>query len=77
MDLKLNCDYEAFRDEVGAFLTLNRHRYDGAQGWSRPALLAWQALLIAHGYAARTVPRCHRPFAARRGRAAFPARKDC
>ncbi len=58
MDLTLSPDYEAFRDEVRAFLDARRGDYPTAMGVERPRadILAWQNLLIEHGYAARTVP---------------------
>jgi len=58
MDLTLSPDYEAFRDEVRAFLDAHRGDYPTAMGVERPRadILAWQNLLIEHGYAARTVP---------------------
>jgi len=59
MDLKLTPEMEAFRDEVRAFLQGHRERYAPGAGADRPreAALEWQALLIEHGYAARTIPR--------------------
>ena len=58
MDLRLTPEMEAFRDEVRAFLQAHRDHYAGA-GADRPreAALAWQRLLIEHGYAARTIPK--------------------
>jgi alkylation response protein AidB-like acyl-CoA dehydrogenase len=59
MDLKLTPEMAAFRDEVRGFLEANRHRYGPGAGEERPreAALAWQALLIENGYAARTIPK--------------------
>jgi alkylation response protein AidB-like acyl-CoA dehydrogenase len=54
MDLTLTPEMAAFRDEVRAFL--EQHRDDYASGQPKD-LLAWQKLLIEHGYAARTIPR--------------------
>jgi alkylation response protein AidB-like acyl-CoA dehydrogenase len=44
---------------VRAFLAAHRDRYAPGAGEERPreAALEWQALLIEHGYAARTIPR--------------------
>jgi len=58
MDLTLNPDYAAFQEEVRAFLEAHRGDYPTAMGVERPRadILAWQKLLIEHGYAARTVP---------------------
>ncbi|MES2897559.1 MAG: acyl-CoA dehydrogenase family protein [Pseudomonadota bacterium] len=59
MDLKLTPEMEAFRDEVRGFLQAHKDRYAPNAGDERPreAALEWQALLIDHGYAARTIPR--------------------
>jgi alkylation response protein AidB-like acyl-CoA dehydrogenase len=54
MDLTLTPDMIAFRDEVRAFLTAHREHYAGGAAKDPKA---WQALLIEHGYAARTIPR--------------------
>jgi alkylation response protein AidB-like acyl-CoA dehydrogenase len=54
MDLTLTPEMAAFRDEVRAFLAA--HAGDYAHGVPKEAK-AWQALLIDHGYAARTIPR--------------------
>jgi alkylation response protein AidB-like acyl-CoA dehydrogenase len=62
MDLAFSPRHEAFRAEVRAFL--ERHRADAPTGGlgvevgsARERVLAWQRLLISHGYAARTIPR--------------------
>jgi len=62
MDLSYGPEAEAFRRELREFL--ERHRGDAprggqimAGGTRAPALLAWQRLLIEHGYAARTIPK--------------------
>jgi alkylation response protein AidB-like acyl-CoA dehydrogenase len=62
MDLSYDAEHEAFRQEVRAFLARHRERAPGsgagvAAGRPGPALREWQALLIEHGYAARTIPR--------------------
>jgi alkylation response protein AidB-like acyl-CoA dehydrogenase len=54
MDLTLTPEMAAFRDEVRAFL--DAHRADHEAGVPKDPR-AWQALLIEHGYAARTIPR--------------------
>jgi alkylation response protein AidB-like acyl-CoA dehydrogenase len=61
VDLSYGPEYEAFRAEVRAFLREHGARAPkGAvgvvAGRGDPALLAWQKLLIEHGYAARTIP---------------------
>ena len=62
MDLRFGPEYERFREGLRAFLA--RHREGAprggmvaAGGSKDPQLLAWQRLLIEHGYAARTVPK--------------------
>ena len=57
MDLAYGPRYEAFRDEVRGFLESHRDRWPTGAGAPRTAVLAWQKLLIEHGYAARTIPR--------------------
>ncbi|HVI33527.1 acyl-CoA dehydrogenase family protein [Phenylobacterium sp.] len=54
MDLTLTPELAAFRDEVRAFLEARRGEYEAGQARDP---LAWQRLLIEHGYAARTIPR--------------------
>lgn len=54
MDLTLTPELAAFREEVRAFL--EAHRGDYEAGVPKDPR-AWQALLIEHGYAARTIPR--------------------
>jgi alkylation response protein AidB-like acyl-CoA dehydrogenase len=53
MDLNETPEMMAFRGEVKAFLETHRDAY--AQGAANDPL-AWQRLLIEHGYAARTIP---------------------
>jgi alkylation response protein AidB-like acyl-CoA dehydrogenase len=50
MDLSYGPEYQAFRDEVRAFTAAHTGRVPGDPR-------AWQRLLIAHGYAARTIPK--------------------
>jgi alkylation response protein AidB-like acyl-CoA dehydrogenase len=62
MDLSYGAEYERFREEVRAFLREHRERAPTigagiAAGRADEAILAWQRLLIEHGYAARTIPR--------------------
>ncbi len=59
MDLRLTPEMEAFRDEVRGFLEAHRDHYAPGAAADRPreAALAWQRLLIEHGYAARTIPK--------------------
>lgn len=63
MNLKLDEPHRAFEADVRDFL--ERHR----DIWPRPGApraqaLAWQRLLIEHGYAARTIPRAYGGFGA-------------
>lgn len=59
MDLKLDDEMTAFRDEVRGFLDDHRADFAYGAGADRPreAALAWQCRLIEHGYAARTIPK--------------------
>jgi alkylation response protein AidB-like acyl-CoA dehydrogenase len=65
MDLQLGPEYQAFRDEVRAFLEAERGAYPRG-GSEIPAAdtRAWQAKLIAQGYAARTIPKAYGGFGA-------------
>ena len=54
MDLSFSPEHEAFRDEVATFLSAHAAEAP-RQGKGDPK--AWQKLLIAHGYAARNIPR--------------------
>jgi alkylation response protein AidB-like acyl-CoA dehydrogenase len=54
MDLTLTPELAAFRDEVRAFLDAHKDAY--ADGVPKD-MKAWQKTLIAHGYAARTIPK--------------------
>lgn len=61
MDLTLTPEMAAFRDEVRAFLEAHKDEHEaGAAKDPR----AWQRLLIAHGYAARTIPRAYGGYGA-------------
>jgi alkylation response protein AidB-like acyl-CoA dehydrogenase len=64
MDLAYGPRYEAFRAEVRAFLERHRDRAPRQGGLRSPEVLAWQRLLLEHGYAARTVPREYGGFGA-------------
>jgi alkylation response protein AidB-like acyl-CoA dehydrogenase len=59
MDLRLSRHHEALRERVRAFLAEHGHRSAPTIPGERPGpgLLAWQKLLLEHGYAGRTVPR--------------------
>ena len=58
MDLTLNAEYEAFREDVAKTLEANAHLAPGPndKGLKHPKRLAWQKLLIEHGLTARTIP---------------------
>jgi len=66
MDLRYSPRHENFRQEVRAFLAAHANSYPKPFGVNRPTpqALAWQALLIEHGYAARTIPREYGGFGA-------------
>jgi alkylation response protein AidB-like acyl-CoA dehydrogenase len=57
MDLSYGPRYEAFRQEVRAFLEAHKEQAPRGAGLRSEKALAWQRLLIEHGYAARTIPR--------------------
>jgi alkylation response protein AidB-like acyl-CoA dehydrogenase len=59
MDLTLTPEYEAFRAEVRDFIAAHRGQIPdlSIRDWKAQGRLAWQQLLIKHGYAARTIPR--------------------
>ncbi|HEX7777262.1 MAG TPA: acyl-CoA dehydrogenase family protein [Parvibaculum sp.] len=67
MDLAYSPEYQSFRDEVRGFIA--RHGKDAPRrfGLSRPSseYLAWQKLLIANGYAARTIPKQYGGYGAK------------
>jgi alkylation response protein AidB-like acyl-CoA dehydrogenase len=56
MDLSYSPEYETFRAEVRAFAKEHSARAPRGMGFNEESR-AWQRLLIAHGYAARTVPK--------------------
>ncbi|KTE78462.1 acyl-CoA dehydrogenase family protein [Sphingopyxis sp. A083] len=60
MNLEYGPEYERFRDDVRDFLARNGKRApESAQRAARPTTdaVAWQNLLLEHGYTARTIPR--------------------
>ena len=57
MDLSYGPEYEAFREEVRSFLAENAEQAPRGEPIRSERTLAWQSLLIEHGYAARTIPR--------------------
>jgi alkylation response protein AidB-like acyl-CoA dehydrogenase len=66
MDLHLQPRHQAFRAQLRDFLATHGHRSAPTIPGDRPApaLLAWQKLLLEHGYAGRTVPREYGGFGA-------------
>ncbi len=57
MDLSYGPQYEAFREQVREFLERHRDAAPQGAGLRSEKTLAWQRLLIEHGYAARTIPK--------------------
>ncbi len=64
MDLAYGPEYQAFAAEVDAFLEAHRGRWPQAIGATREQVLSWQKSLIAHGYAARTIPKAYGGYGA-------------
>ena len=66
MDLSDSAEHRAFREELRRFLAAHADRFPKPFGVNRPTeeARAWQALLIEHGYAARTIPRRHGGYGA-------------
>jgi alkylation response protein AidB-like acyl-CoA dehydrogenase len=67
MDLSYSDKYRALQDEVRAFIAANRDASPSAVGIRRKPdakILAWQRLLVANGYAARTIPKAYGGFGA-------------
>ena len=54
MDLAYSAEYQTFRDEVRGFLATHQDSAPGREAGMTG--LQWQALLIEHGYGARTIP---------------------
>jgi alkylation response protein AidB-like acyl-CoA dehydrogenase len=67
MDLSYDREHEEFREEVRRFLAENAGKYPKPFGVNRPTeeARAWQAKLIAHGYAARTIPTAYGGYGAK------------
>ena len=61
MDLSYSAEHEAFRRETVAFIEAHKHLAPRPGG---PSALAWQALLIENGYAARTIPKAYGGYGA-------------
>lgn len=59
MDLTYGPEYEAFAEEVRAFITANRQHAVSGRAPKDPAGQAWQKRLIEQGYAARTIPEAY------------------
>ena len=55
MDLSFGDEYEAFRREVRQFITDHGNKSPSRGGVRNPDAIAWQKVLIEHGYAARTI----------------------
>ncbi len=56
MDLSYGDEYDAFRHEVQQFISDHGDKSPSQGGVRNPDSIAWQKLLIEHGYAARTIP---------------------
>lgn len=54
MDLSFGPEYDAFRDEVRAFISNHKDKAPRANSGDA---IAWQKTLIEHGYTARTIPK--------------------
>ncbi len=57
MDLSERPQHQALRAELRAFIAAHRHLAPSGRALHDPQARAWQELLIANGYAARTIPR--------------------
>ena len=57
MDLSYGPEYEAFREEVRAFLATHGADAPRSAALRSEETLAWQRKLIEHGYTARTIPK--------------------
>jgi len=64
MDLTIGPRYEAFRAELRAFLAVHAASAPRVLELRVPSTLAWQRLLIEHGYAGRTIPRAYGGYGA-------------
>jgi alkylation response protein AidB-like acyl-CoA dehydrogenase len=57
MDLSYGSEYSVFREEVRQFIATFESTAPSAAGMRGPEGLAWQKLLIEHGYHSRTIPK--------------------
>ncbi len=57
MDLSFGPEYEAFREEVRTFIESHKDKAPRNVAMRSPEMIAWQKLLIEHGYTARTIPK--------------------
>jgi len=64
MDLSYGTAYEDFRTEVQTFLAKHQQQAPRGANMRSPEALAWQQLLIEHGYTARTIPTQYGGFGA-------------
>jgi alkylation response protein AidB-like acyl-CoA dehydrogenase len=67
VDLSYGPEYEAFRERVRAFIAQHRDKAPSATisaAEDSPQIRKWQKILVANGYAARTVPREYGGFGA-------------
>ena len=64
MDLSFGPEYETFRAEVRSFLKDHGAAAPRGSSLRAPETLAWQKLLIEHGYAARTIPKAYGGYGA-------------
>ena len=64
MDLTFGGEYELFREEVREFLATNAGKSPRNATMRAPETLAWQKLLLEHGYVARTIPKAYGGYGA-------------
>ncbi|MCB1647801.1 MAG: acyl-CoA dehydrogenase family protein, partial [Pseudomonadales bacterium] len=64
MDLSYSAEYNEFRDEVRKFIADHGHKSPQNAGMRSPEMMAWQKLLISHGYHSRTIPTAYGGFGA-------------
>lgn len=64
MDLSFGAQYELFRNDVKQFLAEHADKAPRNTGVGDASAIAWQKLLIQHGYAARTIPQEYGGFGA-------------
>jgi alkylation response protein AidB-like acyl-CoA dehydrogenase len=65
MDLSYGEAYADFRAQVRDFIETYRHEAPKRGSLKDPQTLAWQRRLIAHGYAARTIPKTYGGYGAK------------